>query len=433
MNQILDTSQMHPRDQIGLIISRIYNRGLTTTSGGNISMIDEKGDIWITPSAVDKGTMRPADIMCIKKDGSILGPHKPSSEFPFHKAIYTIRPDIKAIIHAHPPGLVSFSIVRQIPDTSVIAQAYFVCGNVGYAPYELPGSNALGTKIGQEFAKGFNAIIMENHGTVLGGKDMADVYSRFETLEFCARTILNGKTIGPVHKLTTVQLNEYQKQAGYGFPEEETYEYHSDERELRSEICSIVRRACQQGLMISSYGTVSARWRDDSFLITPSGISRWDLTPEHVVRIKDNKRESGKTPSNASWLHQQIYKKHTEINSVISTQSPNIMAFAITEVPFDVRTIPESWIFLQDVLSVPFGSQFPGCADIPGLLSESNPAIIIANDSVLVTGNKLLQTFDKLEVAEFSAKSIIMSVPLGKIVPIGDDAIKDLRKAFLEK
>src|ERR1044071_5270723 len=100
MNQILDTRLMHPRDQLVLVISRIYNRGLTTTSGGNISIRDENGDIWVTPSAVDKGALTPADVVCVRKSGQIEGRHKPSSEFPFHKAIYEARPDINAVIHA---------------------------------------------------------------------------------------------------------------------------------------------------------------------------------------------------------------------------------------------------------------------------------------------------------------------------------------------
>src|ERR1035437_1130855 len=159
MNEILNCRLMHPRDQIALIISRIYRRGMTTTSGGNISVIDEYGNIWITPSGIDKGTLTPADINCVKKDGTIIGKHKPSSEFPFHQAIYKNRPDLKAIIHAHPPALVSFSIVRQIPNTNVISQAKNVCASIGTADYALPGSKALGEKIAAEFKKGYKAII----------------------------------------------------------------------------------------------------------------------------------------------------------------------------------------------------------------------------------------------------------------------------------
>jgi L-fuculose-phosphate aldolase len=433
MNTILDTRLMHPREQIVLVISRIYSRGLTTTSGGNISIIDENGDIWVTPSAVDKGTLRPSDIICVKKDGTVLGHHKPSSEFPFHKAIYDIRPDIKAIIHAHPPALVSFSIVRKIPDTNIISQAKHICGPIGYAGYELPGSQALGDKIAVEFAKGFMAIIMENHGTVLGGTDLVDAFQRFETLEFSARTILYGNIIGKPFYLTDQQIDEFESQIPDMLPEMETIEYPSDEREKRAEVCSIVHRACNQGLMISSYGTVSTRWRGNDFLITPTNVPRWDLEPGDIVQIKEGKREPGKIPSRATWMHQEIYNRNPGINSIILTQPTYLMAYGVTNTHFNVRTIPESWIFLQDVPSIPFGSHFQGQMEILNILSTGNPAIIIQNDAVLVTGDKLLSTFDRLEVAEFSAKSLVMAAPIGRMVPINDTQVEELRKVFLKK
>ena len=165
----LDTKLMHPADQITVVISRIYRSGLTTTSGGNISIKDENGDIWITPGGIDKGSLTPKDIICVKPDGTIIGPHKPSSEFPFHKAIYEMRPKMTAVIHAHPPALVSFSITHQIPNTNIIPQAKRVCGKIGFAPYDVPGSQGLGQKIAAEFKNhpDYKAVIMENHGVVL--------------------------------------------------------------------------------------------------------------------------------------------------------------------------------------------------------------------------------------------------------------------------
>jgi len=432
MSEVLNTQLMHPRDQITMIIDKIYRRGLTTTSGGNISVIDDNGDIWITPSAVDKGSLRPSDIMCVKTDGTITGRHKPSSEFPFHKAIYEIRPDIKAIIHAHPPALVSFSIVHQIPDTNVISQAKYICGPIGYAEYELPGSVQLGERIAAEFKKGFMAIIMENHGTVLGGTDLIDAFQRFETLEFSARTILYGKTIGTPEYLTDEQIDDFEAQIPKLESEDRNVSYPSDEREKRSVICKIVHRACDQGLMISTYGTVSVRWRDDDFLITPTNIARWNLQVQDIVQIKDGKPEPGKVPSRATWLHQEIYRKNPGINSIILTQSPYLMAFGVTNTQLNVRTIPESWIFLQDIPLLPFGSHFKGRNEIPDLISPKTPVIIIRNDSVLITGDKLLNTFDRLEVAEFSAKSIVMAKPIGELLPITDEQVEGLRKVFLK-
>ncbi|MGE4587523.1 MAG: class II aldolase/adducin family protein [Mangrovibacterium sp.] len=427
----LDVKMMHPRDQILMVIDRIYKRGMTTTSGGNISIIDENETIWITPSGVDKGNLKARDIMCVTKEGKIIGPHKPSSEYPFHKAIFEMRPDLKAVIHAHPPALVSFSIARTIPDTNVIPQAKYVCGPIGYATYELPGSEELGKVIGKEFAKDFKAVIMENHGTVLGGSDLSDAFQRFETLELCARTIINAKTIGECRRLSDEQIDAFEDQIPRLLPEFEPGMHSSDEREIRAEITRIVRRACQQGMMISSYGTVSRRWRENDFLITPTNRSRWDIFPEDIVLIKDRKREKGKLPSRATWLHQEIYRKNPNINSIILTQSPYLMAYGVTGKKFDVRTIPESWIFLQDVPNMPFGSHFKNRSEIVDTINQNTPVVIVENDSVVVTGDKLLQTFDRLEVAEFSAKSLVMASSVGKLVPIGEKEIEELRKKFL--
>lgn len=421
----------HPKDQITEIIRGIYQAGMTTTSGGNISIKDSEGNIWVTPTAIDKGSITRKDIICVKPDGEIVGMHKPSSEFPFHKAIYDARPDLKAVIHAHPPALVSFSIVRKIPNTNIIPQAKQICGPIGYAEYAIPGGMELGDKIAEQFSKGYDAVIMENHGTVVGGTDIKDVYVRFEALEFSARTIIGASTVGQVNYLSNEQIEQFENSIPEDIPDMESVEYPSEELAIRTNISELVRRACDQGLMISSYGTVSVRWYDDNFLITPRNISRSVIENSDIVQIRNGKKEPGKLPSRATLLHEQIYKENPDVNSIILTQSPNIMAFGVSEAKLDVRTIPESWIFLQDIPVIPFGKQFAGDDTIPKLISKNIPAVIIQNDSIIVTGDQLLHTFDRLEVAEFSAKSLIMGKSLGELIPINDSQIEDLRKNFL--
>ncbi|MBQ6015420.1 MAG: class II aldolase/adducin family protein [Bacteroidales bacterium] len=427
----LDVALMHPAEQITLIIGMIYRSGMTTTSGGNLSILDDNGDIWITPAGIDKGSLTPKDIMCVKADGTIIGPHKPSSEYPFHRALYRMRPGLHSVIHAHPPGLVTFSITHQVPDTSILPQALGVCGPVGFAPYALPGSELLGEKIAGEFAKNpdYKAVIMENHGVVLMGEDIADAYQRFETLELCARTILNANTLGTPRYLTEKQIQHHTQAIHNSFQHFMNVEHPSDERAIRTEICEVVRRACRQGLMSSSYGTASIRWRGDDFLITPANVQRWDLEPNDIVQVKDGMIEAGKTASRSVALHYEIYKRNPKINSIILTQTPSLMGYCCTNEKFDVRTIPESWIFLQDVPKFPFGSQY----DNLNALAEEfkvRPCVMLENDSVIVTGDKLINTFDRLEVADFSARSLIMAAPVGKLNPITDSEIDELRVAF---
>jgi len=79
---------IHPRDEIMQTMERIYRYRMTTTSGGNLSIREDDGRIWITPARVDKGGLRREDIVCVHPDGTVEGLHKPSSEFPFHRAIY---------------------------------------------------------------------------------------------------------------------------------------------------------------------------------------------------------------------------------------------------------------------------------------------------------------------------------------------------------
>jgi len=266
------------------------------------------------------------------------------------------------------------------------------------------------------------------------GKDsfyLKDAYVRFETFEFSARTIIGASTVGDPCFLSNDQIEEFETSIPDDIPEMDKVEYSADERSIRTNISELVRRACDQGLMISSYGTVSVRWYDNNFLITPRNVPRWEILNKDIVQIRDGKREPGKLPSRAVRLHEQIYKENPDVNSIILTQSPNVMAFGVSQALLDVRTIPESWIFLQDIPVIPFGKQFSSDGTISKTISKNTPALIIQNDSIVVTGDQLLQTFDRLEVAEFSAKSLIMGKSIGELVPINNEQIEDLRKKFL--
>ena len=420
---------LHPRDQLVAIMNRIYHNGMTTLSGGNLSIKDDNGDIWITPSGIDKGKLTPKDIMCVQANGAIIGPHKPSIEYPFHRKIYELRPDFQAIVHAHPPALVSFSIVREVPDTRIIPQANRLCGPVGYAPYALPGSEKLGENIAATFAEGYNIIILENHGMAAGGANLLDAFHRLETLDFCARTLIRAKSLGKVNTLSEPALNLFDHRHN-SLPEFVPTTHSSRERELRQQIVEIVSRAYDRKLMISTEGVVSTRLNEDSFLITPTGMDRRTIAIEDIVLIRNGARESGKLPSRSVKLHQAIYARHPDINCVMTAQCPNATAYAITATQFDSRTIPESFILLRDIPFIPFKMLYTQAEKVAEMVSLSTPVAMVQNDCVLVAGTDVLNAFDRLEVAEFSAKSLIDTAVIGNLVPIGDEEIRDLEVAF---
>lgn len=420
---------LHPRDQLVAIMNRIYHTGMTTLSGGNLSIKDENGDIWITPAGIDKGKLIAKDMMCVKADGGFQGAHRPSSELPFHRAIYRQRPDLNAIVHAHPPALVSFSIVRQIPDTRIIPQANRICGPVGYAPYALPGSEMLGERIANTFAEGYNLVILENHGVAAAGASLLDAFHRLETLDFCARTLIRARTLGQINTLSDPELNLFDHRNA-PLPEFVPTSHSSRERELRQQIVEITIRAYDRHLMISTEGVVSARLDETSFLITPTGHDRRNLSIEDVVLVRKGTREVGKLPSRSVRMHEMIYRQHPEINCVMTAQSPNATAYAITAANFDSRTIPESFILLRNVPRIPFRTLYTQPDAVAGMVSLRNPVLFAQNDCVLTVGTDILNAFDRLEVAEYSAKSLIDTSLLGQLVPIGDTEIHDLEAAF---
>lgn len=425
----LERELVHPRDEIMRTMERIYRSRMTTTSGGNLSIRDDAGSVWITPARVDKGSLTRNDIVCARPDGTVEGPHPASSEFPFHQAIYEVRPDIRAVVHAHPVALVAFSICRQTPDTRLFHQAHSVCGKTGFAPYALPGSKQLGASIAEAFRNGCDSVILENHGVVVGGQSLSQAFQRFEAFEFAAKTVIKGRQLGSIRYLSEAQLGEAldRSVALKSFsPPLAT----ANERELRRQLAEFLRRGCRQRLLISTEGSFSARLGDDSFLITPTQRDRESLDIPDFVLIEGDQREAGKKASRGVFSHQAIYRKHPEVQAIVFAHPVNATAFSVTDSIFDARTIPESYVFLRDVCRVPYGIQYRNDGRIADFLSTAAPAAILENDGVVVTGSSVLDAFDRLEVLESTAEAVINARAIGEVAAMPDEVIRELRDAF---
>ena len=420
---------IHPRDAIMHAMGRVYRYRMTTTSGGNISTRDEDGTTWITPAGVDKGGLTREDIVRVPPDGATEGRHRPSSELPFHRAIYAARPDLRAIVHAHPVALVAFSICRRVPDTRLLPAARRVCGPVGFAPYALPGSEALGRHIAGAFAQGSSCVVLENHGVVTGGGGLREAFERFETLEFCAKTIIKAGMLGTVRYLVDEQA-ERPRPTIATRPEPRPGPATSEEKERRRQLAEFVRRAYRQRLMISTQGAFSARLDAESFLVTPHRVDRSTLEAPDIVPVRRGAPEPGQPPSSAAVNHGAIYAAHPEIGAVVTAYPVNATAFGVTDAPLDARTIPESYLFLRGVRRVPFGVPFGDGRELAGLASLREPVLLLENDGVQVCGASVLDAFDRLEVLESTAEAMINSRPLGAMVPMSDAAIAELDAAF---
>jgi L-fuculose-phosphate aldolase len=422
---------LHPAEQIVMMMDRVYKYGMTTISGGNLSIVDENGDLWITPSGIDKGNLTVKDIMCVKKDGTVEGIHKPSVELPFHQGIYETRSDIKAIVHAHPPALVSFSMARKGPNPKLLLHAYkSVAETLEVAAYAIPGSDKLKENISVEFAKGGDAVILENHGIVVGKPNIFDAFMLFETLEDIACMEINARTIGGTFELTEKNLREIDLYKAKKLPQVEVKHHTTEEVSYRQEMVRLMERLYDRQLFTSISGSFSTQLRDGSILITPSQKDRKYIKEKDLVLVHQGSSEAGKEPCEFYELHQKIYDKNPELSSIIIANPRFLMAYAVTDVKYNTHIIPEAYIVLRDIDKMPFGVGENHYRTIADKLDEDNPVILVENGYAVVTAKSLLSVFDMLEVAEYSAKALVYSKNIGKVIDISDEEIKEIIEGF---
>lgn len=195
------------KERVAYFMRRLYEQKLTTTSGGNVSL--RVGDkVLITPSQTDKARMIPESIGSLAIDGRIISPRfKSSMESKMHLAIYSNRPDIKAIVHAHPVFATSFAIAKREIKTNLGGEARAILGEPVQAKYALMGTQELADIVGESSVKG-NVILMENHGIIALGKTLLEAYDRMEVLEATAKMTLITDMLGGSKGLSAQQLTD---------------------------------------------------------------------------------------------------------------------------------------------------------------------------------------------------------------------------------
>ncbi len=202
--------------------------------------------------------------------------------------------------------------------------------------------------------------------------------------------------------------------------------------QLRELICDFCDRVYRRDLFTQNIGVISARLNSHSFLITESGADNAQLTVDEVVKVRGVAVEEGKIPSKSVTLHKKIYDENPDINAIIMAAPENAMVFAVTDLEYDLKTIPECYIVLrEDITKFPFGATINRQEDLAQYFKLKSPVAIVENDCYICTGNSLFNAFDKLEVVEFSAAAVINAKLLGsELKPINQDQVKEIKNKF---
>jgi L-fuculose-phosphate aldolase len=191
---------------------RLHDRFFVASNDGNISARLSENEVLITPTNMNKGDVTLDQILKIDMNGKVLsGARTPSSETKMHLAVYRTRPDVHAIVHAHPPAATGFAACRIRLDQDVILpEVVFGLGKIGFAEYGTPTTEEIPDAVVKEIPE-CEALLLSNHGALTVGADVMQAYYRMEVLEMYARVRLVTRILGEPKPLSTTEVSELYK------------------------------------------------------------------------------------------------------------------------------------------------------------------------------------------------------------------------------
>ena len=195
----------------------LYERSYVVSSDGNVSIRLDENTVLATPTMTCKGRMSEDDLALTDMDGKALSDKRASSELAMHLLIYKMRPDVKAVCHAHPPHGTAFAVAGLAIDKPILSEVILTLGCVPLTDYGTPSTNEL-TEAMKPFVPHHNALLMANHGAVAYGDDIWQAFDRLETLEHTARIAILAKALGGANDLpqdAIEKLINIREKAGY--------------------------------------------------------------------------------------------------------------------------------------------------------------------------------------------------------------------------
>lgn len=196
------------KEEICDIGRRIYTNGFVAANDGNISVKVSDNEYLTTPTGISKGYLTPEMIVKVNSAGEVLeGTYTPSSEIKVHLRVYKERPDAGSVIHAHPPFATAYAIAGVPLDKCILPETIFSVGCVPVVRYATPGSQELADGL-IEYLQNYDALLLENHGTVTVGADLINAYYMLERIEFYAKITLLTKLIGNQKELPQNEIDK---------------------------------------------------------------------------------------------------------------------------------------------------------------------------------------------------------------------------------
>lgn len=194
------------RKQVARICHRLYERELIVANAGNVSARAGRDRFLTTPSGICKGWLEPGDLVVVDGQGrKLAGSRPPSSEFEMHRVIYEERPDVNAIVHAHPALATAFTVAGRNLGEPILTEGLLTIGVIVTAPYATPGTPAVGAGL-RDLVRQHDAILLAHHGAVTCAKDLETAFWYMEIVEHTARTYLAAEALGGARALPGAEV-----------------------------------------------------------------------------------------------------------------------------------------------------------------------------------------------------------------------------------
>ena len=196
---------------------RLWHRGFVASNDGNISVRLDEHRLITTPTAVSKGFMTPDMMVVTDLEGKkVAGERNASSELKMHLEVYKHRPDVRAVVHAHPPTATGFAVAGIPLDRAVLAEVITTLGSIPIAEYATPSTEELPAAV-RRYITAHDGLLLANHGALAVGGDVYGAYYRMETIEHFARISLVARTLGREHLISRSEVERLQGLRGiYG-------------------------------------------------------------------------------------------------------------------------------------------------------------------------------------------------------------------------
>ncbi len=193
---------------IVLVCHRLAAKGFVTAQDGNVSARIPNGNILVTPSSVNKGSVTEGMLVEVTPEGApVTLNRKASTELGMHLFIYKQRQDVKAVVHAHPTYATGFAAARVPIPSAIFPEVIIGLGTIPLAPYATPSTTDLADSLAP-FVGSSDAIIMSNHGVVAYGSDLESAYYKLEKVEHVAHMTFVAKMLGGEHRLSGGELQK---------------------------------------------------------------------------------------------------------------------------------------------------------------------------------------------------------------------------------